>query len=177
MRGAGGTLVINPSGGGQLYLCWDKTNQLNVGGVLVVNGASTFQSSLQTNTTLTVVGATSLQSTLAVTGQATFSGAVLAHGSYQVVETGNANPLHSEVYGTQGSVGGIGGRNSTSITLNFARPYGAAPGVSGSCNTSAGNADAYVGRSNVSGSAATLSFLNDDSNTQTLSGFSIIAIG
>jgi hypothetical protein len=65
----GGSLVINPNGTGQLYLCLDKPNQLNVGGAMAVTGATT------------------LSSTLGVTGTATFSGTVALNGA---VNTGTS---------------------------------------------------------------------------------------
>ena len=65
-RSDGHFLVINPSGTGMMFLCWDKANQLNVGGALVVTGATTL------NSTLAITGASTFSSTLAVTGLGDF---------------------------------------------------------------------------------------------------------
>lgn len=118
----------------------------------------------------------SLASSGAVSGTTgTFSGAVQSN-SHPVVE-GTAAVSHAEVLPPQGSLGGLNNNQYATVTLTFARTFSAAPAVSGSAATSAGNKGSIGTGSSVGTTSATMYFQNLDSNTQTISNWSIMALG
>lgn len=123
--------------------------------------------------TLAVTGATTL--TGGVSGVMAATGNVTANGN-RCVE-GTAAVTHAEVYPAQGSNPGTASQTYVTVTLTFARSFVSNPAVAGGLTTGAGDkANVSIG-SAVSTTAVTMYFQNTDASSQTLSNWSIMALG
>jgi hypothetical protein len=155
-------------------------------GLLTANGGITASSEHVTGT-VQVDGAATL-ATVHVTGSATVDGTLAAtqvnsHGN--PVAEGTASASHVEAMFDGSSSGSLASNSYVTKTLTCARPFtGNAVAVGASCQTSAGNRGAisygvsgygYDGGGHIN--AVTVAFQNIDANPQTLSAFSILAIG
>ena len=123
--------------------------------------------------TLAVTGATTL--TGGVAGVMAATGNVTANGN-RCVE-GTAAITHAEVYPAQGSTASVASLSYVSVTLTFARSYASKPAGSGGAATSAGNKGSLGFSYAISTTAITGYYQNLDSNPQTISDTSIMALG
>lgn len=173
-------------------------NSLDVKGATTLEGVTTQTGALTANGGITassghVTGAlqvdgTATIATTHVTGSATVDATLAAnqvnsHGN--PVAEGTASATHVEAMYDGSSSGSLASNSYVTKTLTCARAFtGNAVAVGASCQTSGGNKGAighgisgygYDGGGHIN--AVTVAFQNLDPNPQTLSGFSILAIG
>jgi hypothetical protein len=133
-----------------------------------ITAASLASSGAVSGTTGTFSGAVSGTS-------GTFTGAVQSN-SHPVVE-GTSAVTHAEVYPAQGSTS-LGSNATVSFTLTFARAFAGNPAVSASAmNGGAIVPNAQWQPTAISTSSVTFIFMNKDGNPQTMTNFSISALG
>jgi hypothetical protein len=142
-------------------------------------GSATNQANYDSTGHLTVAGqvsAASVASSGAVSGTSgTFTGAVQSN-SHPVVE-GTSAATHAEVYPAQGSTS-LASNGTVSFTLTFARAFASNPAVSASAmNGGAIVPNAQWQPTAISTSSVTFIFVNKDGNPQTMTNFSISALG
>ena len=173
-------------------------NSLDVKGATTLEGTTTQSGALTANGGITAssehvtgnsqVDGTATIATAHVTGNATVDATLAAtqvnsHGN--PVAEGTASAVHVEAMFDGSSSGSLPSNSYVTKTLACARAFsGNAMAVGASCQTSAGNKGAigygvsgygYDGGGHIN--AVTVAFQNLDANPQTLSAFSILAIG
>lgn len=168
-----GTVHLRPNGYGSdtNAATYDSAGHLTVAGALTAGAAGV--ASLASSG---AVSGTTGTFSAAVSGTSgTFTGAVQSN-SHPVVE-GTSAVSHAEVYPAQGSTS-LASNATVSFTLTFARAFAGNPAVSASAmNGGAIIPNARWQPSAISTSSVTFVFMNTDGNPQTMSNFSISALG
>lgn len=184
---SGGTIQATDVNQFHDVLTGGMTDQaVTLGSSLDVKGAAVLESALSVTGAATLGGGVSgaLAATGAVSGTTgTFSGAVKSNGN--PVAEGTTTATHIEALFDGSSSGSLASGSYITKTLTCTRSFsGNAVAVGASCQTSAGNKGAisygvtgygYDGGGHIN--AVTVAFQNTDPNPQTLSNFSILAIG